>query len=729
MAKESKYGPNNEKLPKELQDCLRELADKYEGEDSWVRKQQIKLWKKNDEFWHGIQFIFWSESRQDWISPTDTRWFQQEEGREEAEGPFYDFVANIYRAHGEAIIAALSANIPAIRFPPDDADDDEDLSTSRVYSKISDLIMRHNKFKILFLRALFLLWNQGIVCAYHAPKSDKAFGEVHIPNYRDALFCPQCDTEHPMDEDEAFEGMPCPTCNTPMEVKPILDGFETSPKSRVMIDCYGPLFVKVSYYAMNQLGTPYLILNTDRPREFLKFIFPHIADDLRKDEGEQGMYEKMARTPSSYSSYNTIDENKNLITLKQVWLRYWTFESLPPEKEKEKEQLQKLFPNGAYVAFAGKRYAESRDEDLDKYWTIGQAGLSQYIHSDPLGQPLIPIQEITNVHLNLTEETIEHGIPSTFADPGVLNFKVYSRHEARPGFVYPAKPRSGQRLEDAFYESSRATLSRELGGFSTQLEKLGQFVTGSFPSIYGGAADGKSRTAAEYNMSRQMALQRLSICWAFVCDWVARMMERCVHLFVENMIEDEKYVAREGDNYINVWIRRAEMTGQVGEVESEGAESFPISTPQKQALLMKLIELNNDFINEALYAPENRKLLADYLSNPDFKIPGEFQRSRQTFETNEMQKGTPVPIDPLIDDHSIHAETLRNFMVDTSGLEIKRTQPKIWAILQQHLQEHLQAMAPKPAPTPNNGAPPPPGPRGKMPPTPQDQPTTPGMVA
>src|SRR4030095_14363027 len=81
--------PNNENLPEELQTELYELVQKYENEDSGVRKQQLKSWKKNESFWHGVQYIFWSESGQDWISPADTRWYAQEGGREDAEGPFY----------------------------------------------------------------------------------------------------------------------------------------------------------------------------------------------------------------------------------------------------------------------------------------------------------------------------------------------------------------------------------------------------------------------------------------------------------------------------------------------------------------------------------------------------------------------------------------------------------------------------------------------------------------
>lgn len=691
------YGPNNEKLPEDLVSCLKDLVSHYEKQDAWVRKQQIKIWKKNEEFWHGIQFIFWSESRQDWISPTDTRWFQQDEGREEAEGPFYDFVANIYKAHGEAIIAALSSQIPAVRFPPDDADDDDDIATSQVYAKISDLIQRHNSFKILFLRALFTMWNQGIVCAYHASRSDKAFGEINIPNYKKTLSCPQCEMDKPIDEEEALEGMPCPTCGTPMKEMPVLDSFDQAPKSRVVIDLFGPLFVQVSYQVAHQKETPQLILNQDRHKAFLKHIFPHCADAIDEDKGEQGLYERMARTPSSYSSYSTIDENRDLMTHKQAWLRFWAFETLDKSKEEQKKKLQKLFPNGVHVQFVGTKYACSKDEDVDKHWTIGQCGLSQFIHCDPMGQSLIPIQELTNVHLNLTEETIEHGIPSTFADPGVLDFEVYSRHEARPGMVYPARPRTGQRLGDAFFEGSRATLSREIAGFSKQLEQLGQFVTGSFPSIYGGAAEGKSRTASEYNMSRQMALQRLTIAWTLICHWTSKLLEKCVHLYVENMIEDEKYVVKdENDDYVNVWIRRAELTGHVGEVESEASETFPLSQPQIAQLLERLMGLNNDFLNQALYAPENRKLLRDFTGLPQFTIPGEDQRIKQAREIKEMMRGMPVMIDNIVDDHGIHAATLRTFLVSGSGLEIKKSKPQIYAILEQHLQQHLQAMVPKP---------------------------------
>ena len=687
--------PNNHKLSKDLQDCLKFLIDKYEKEDSWVRKQQLKLWKKNEEFWHGIQFVFWSESRQDWLSPTMYRWFNEDEGRDGAEGPFYDFVVNIYKAHGEAIIAALSAQVPTVRFPPDDAEDDDDLLTSKTYAKIADLIQRHNQVKVLQLMSLFTLWNQGILAWYHAPKADKAFGMVNLENFKKQLSCQNCGGSFPVeDEEDLMKGLhSCPDCGSPLEVSTVLDSFQESPKSRVLIDCFGGLHVKVPYWARKQGDISYLIKALDQPKPFLKSLYPDIADQIEADDEDSQQYERMARTPSTFTSFSRADDNHDLATHRQCWMRTWAFEGLPKDKEAEKKALYKKFPNGVYVSFIGNKYAESRDEDMDKYWTICKVGLSQYIHADAMGQPLIPLQESRNVLFNLTLETVEQGIGSMFADPRVLNFNVYSKHEARPGMVYPARAREGSTLANSFFEAGRATLSREVGPFGEQIDKDAQFSVGSFPSLYGGPGEGNSRTLGEYQQSRQMALQRLGIAWTFFVIAWAKLMEKCVHLYVENMIDDERFVTPDPtnkDNYVNVWIKKADMTGHVGEVEPEGADAFPISTPQKQTLFFKLVELNNQFINTALFDAQNRRNIADLLSFPDLEIPGEDQITKQAVEVADILKGVPVQVDPLVDDNQIHIECLKHFLASQRGMNLKKTQPQLYMAVEDHLKQHME---------------------------------------
>jgi hypothetical protein len=259
--------------------------------------------------------------------------------------------------------------------------------------------------------------------------------------------------------------------------------------------------------------------------------------------------------------------------------------------------------------------------------------------------------------------------------------------------IYPARAREGQTLANSFYEGARATLSREVGPFWQQLDKDAQFVVGSFPSLYGGPGEGKSRTLGEYQQSRQMALQRLSIAWTFFVTQWAKLMEKCVHLYVENMIDDERYVTsdpQQKDNYVNVWIRKAELTGHVGEVEPEGADAFPVSTPQKQTLFFKLLELNNQFINAALFATPNRRNVADLLSFTDLDIPGEEQVTKQAVEIADIIKGQPVQIDPLVDDNDVHIEMCRYFLAGARGIDLHKTNPQAYMMIEQHLQQHIQ---------------------------------------
>jgi hypothetical protein len=433
----------------------------------------------------------------------------------------------------------------------------------------------------------------------------------------------------------------------------------------------------------------------DQPKPFLKSIYEHIATKIENDEGDSYEYERMARTPSSYTAFSRSDDNRDLATHKQVWLRPWAFEGLPAEREREKKKLYKKFPSGVYVALVGNTYAESRDEDMDRHWTLAKCSLSSYIHPDALGQPLISIQELRNVLVNITQETIEQGIGSSFADSSVLNFDVYSKHEARPGMMYPVRPRPDKPLSESFFEFGRATLSKEVGPFYNQLDQDAQFSVGSFPSIYGGPAEGKSRTLGEYQQSRQQALQRLQITWQLFCIWWSKLMEKCVHMYVENMIEDERFTTPDPtnkDNYVNVWIRKAEMTGHVGEVEPEGSDQFPMSVPQKQAIFFKLLELQNEFINTALFDPANRRYIADLSGFTELVIPGEDQRIKQCVEIDQLLQGIPVQVEPLVDDHAVHINSLKEYLVGPQGQDLKTKNPGGYQMLIQHLQSHQQIM-------------------------------------
>ena len=117
--------PDEIKLDKELQDSLVGIVKSCELEDRDIRSSMVRQWKKNEEFWHGIQYLFWSAKDESWKSPLDFGWGSDSESEEIEDqlGSFSDKVIDIFRGHGESIISALAAQIPSIRFLPDDADD------------------------------------------------------------------------------------------------------------------------------------------------------------------------------------------------------------------------------------------------------------------------------------------------------------------------------------------------------------------------------------------------------------------------------------------------------------------------------------------------------------------------------------------------------------------------------------------------------------------------------
>lgn len=670
-----------------------ELCKIAEREDDDIRKRQMRLWKKLDLFWHGIQHIIWDQNDGIWLSPTDMSferagvtplWDQDEE-------PDYTNVVNIYRAHGESIIAALSAQVPGVRFPPDNADDEDDLIASKVHSKIADLISKHNKAQIIQLQALLALWNEGLVAAYCYNKQDKNYGQHKIPEFRMEPSCPTCEVQGDSEDLDVIPSdvpkIECPNCGEPMSIFYALRGFSQLAKSRTKVEIFGPLSVKVPYYSRCQEEFGYVLLYNEMTKGMVVDMYPEFLENS-DSTGEADTYERSARTPSTFGAEGQFDTVDNLVTMRRAWLRPFHYNELGINNVDEIKQLQKKYPDGMYVCSVGDTILEIRGEELDKHWRFGKAGLSRFIHSDPVGLPLVELQEMTNTLVNLTQETIEHGIPTTFADGEVLDLGAYGSQTQRPGTITTVKAKMGQRLSDAFFEGTRATISREVGVTNAYYEKMGQFVVGSFPSIYGG--DSKSKTASEYSQSRQMALQRLSITYKMFSHWWANMIECCVNLFVEGMVTDEQFTDRKDGNYVSVWIRQAELVGKVGGVEPEADDSFPVSTAAKQALLMKLIELNNEALNAAIFDESNRRLVGDALGFPDFNIPGEDQRIKQAREIEAMLKGEMADPEFDVDDHPAHIAQCKNWAVSTVGLETKRINPQAYQLVINHLIMHTQ---------------------------------------
>jgi len=706
------------KIPNEhIQQLLRQVVEHFDKEDISIRERQIRTWRQMKLLWDGYSRVWYSEVAHDWRIADDT-------ANNDTDQSSYDKPINVFRAYLESIIAALSVTVPPIKCFPDDADNTLDLATARAGDKIAQLIYRHNDVSLLWLHALFIYCTEGMVACYNYPKSDVKYGTYENKKYADeeethsTATCPECGyqlQDEILDPEQAalmqkaeqakFEFMPdnvevqdvvqgdmeeCPSCMA--LIAPLLAqetliveklvGVTNDAKSRMCLEAYGGLYVKVPCYAKKQEDCPYLIFSYETHFANVIERYDHLQKDdlsqkLKASTGPKDPYEEWGRLSPQYQG----EYPENVITVRNSWLRPAAFNILTTEEAKE---LRKLYPNGCKVVLANDCFAEVCNEALDDHWTLTHNPMADFIHHDPLGLLLVSIQEITNDLISLVLQTVEHGIGQTFADPGVLNFNAYRQMESTPGGIYEATPKSGKSISEAFYEVKTASLSPEVMPFGTQIQSLGQLVSGALPSLFGGNMEG-SETASQYSMSRAQALQRQQNTWKMLISWWKQIHGKAIPMFIKEIKDDERDVQKDKNgNFFNVFIRKAELEGKLGKIELEANENLPLTWSQIKDVIMQLLEAQNPEILAILGSAENLPIIREAIGLTDFHIPGEDDREKIYDDIKALLNSEPMPtgdpmmpempsveVDPIFDDLDMGFEIVRNWVVSEAGRQAK----------------------------------------------------------
>lgn len=718
----------------EIKEALKWLKDQVYMESRIFRDSKLRMWRRNESFWLNIQRALYIESTKGFISPEDFTNIPLPEGVEVED---YNRVINIYRAHGEAFIAALSASLPSPVYTPDDAENPDDISTAKAYRKLSELLSIRNEAPTKFIKILYHLYNHGVAFTYSIYHRDKRFGSIKSPivEYKqvekDINACPDCGVE--MGEmqapgnamqgmmNEAPEGMSsCLQCgyqgpgvpSKTSEEIPYISSYEETPKGNTTIEVFGPLHVTVPEYVRTLEFAGFLRLDTDLDEGLVKELYPGI--ELRGS----GSYsqDKYYRIPPN----QPVTDQAQIFNTARVWFRPWMFNRLGDENVAQ--TLKEMFPKGVYCVFVNEEFAEAYEEALDDVWGSTEFPTSERIHNEPLGNALVPIQEMTNDLVALTMDTIEAGVPVNFFDARAIDRDAFKNNGANPGDFIPANPRPGQSLDSSFTSVKPAMLSREVEPFQQSLKEFAQFVLGTFPSVYGGTQEGGSKTLGELRDSKAQALQRLSIPWiAGSMCWVKTLKRSCT-LLINNLLEgeDEKLVKRIGNSFINVWIRSVELKGRIGDVSVESSEQIPMTWNQKRAFILDMVNQGNQMMMSWLTHPENISFLAEVIGLTELYVPGDDDRDKQLKEIFQLISSEPtpappgpdgnpqnapsVPIDPQIDNHPIHIEVIKAFLNSEVGIELKNSNPAGYQNVLAHFNAHDQFMkSMAPPPMPQNG--------------------------
>jgi hypothetical protein len=411
-----------------------------------------------------------------------------------------------------------------------------------------------------------------------------------------------------------------------------------------VITIVGGLELKTPPWANEMHEYPYLQWNLEVHQARLRAAYPHAADKIGSAvaPGAQ-QYERLARLSQSQGGPLTGggDFNINLITFQRTWLRPWAFFAL--DDKSMRDELLQMFPDGAYVAFAGDAYCESRNENMDDHWRVLHALPGDGSSGRPaLGDALISVQERFNTLSNLQMETYEYGIPPIYADSEVLDFDSLQNQTAEPGSHYPARAKPGQSLAAGFFQPEPAEVPGDLAEHAANLMgPIAQFLTGAFPALFGGAMSNND-TASGYAMARDQAMGRIGLVWRRMKFFHADIMLLAVDCFRRNRPNDvEVTLLGAGAAFESQWIRLADLKGNLFSYP-ETDEQYPTLWSQQRAVLLQLIGNPDPQIQAVLAHPENMALVKRLIGLEEFVIPDEESRTKQYREIAQLVAELPL---------------------------------------------------------------------------------------
>ena len=418
------------------------------------------------------------------------------------------------------------------------------------------------------------------------------------------------------------------------------------PNGQEVITIVGGLELKTPPWANDMHEYPYLQWNMEVHQARLRAAYPHAADKIGAPvaSGVQE-YERLARLAQSQGGPLTEggDFNINLITFQRTWLRPWSFFAL--EDKSLRDELLQLFPDGAYCAFAGDAYCESRNENMDDHWRVLHALPGDGSSGRPaLGDSLISVQERFNTLSNLQIETYEYGVPPIYADSEVLDFDSLQGQSAEPGAHYPARAKPGQSLAAGFFQPEPAQVPPDLAQHAANLMgPIAQFLTGAFPALFGGSM-ANNDTAAGYSMARDQAMGRIGLVWRRMKFFHADVMLLAVDCFRTNRPNDvEVTLLGAGAAFESKWIRLADLKGNLFSYP-ETDERYPTLWSQQRAVLLQLLYNPDPQMQAVLAHPENMALIKRMIGLEEFVIPDEESRTKQYREIAQLVAESPITV-------------------------------------------------------------------------------------
>jgi len=713
-----------EDLPDSAQRSLREIVNRYEIEHNSTWRYFHHHFAKADYYWRGIQNIFFDAEVDNYREIT--RDVFRRFGLNDEEERSYLYPVNFYTAMGESIIAILLQRLPKGRFVPVDFEKEVDVIASKAANAAKGHLDRVNQARLLYAHVLYLAYTHGVFGSYTRFKVDKdlygsktemaySMGQSRIPP---AYFCDQCGSMNPAANLVLTAGL-CVRCKAPLQRENLIPEqmiqvpqeshtFEV-PNGQVKTDIHDGLEMRLPFFARTRAECPFLGLVSEIDESALKNANPDKADKITggytASGGEEGYdrYLRLARMQPYGYFYGTGAELSSLVTWRRWWLRPYTFWRLDKDK---REELLHYFPQGVKVHFANDVFLLAENESMDDHWSVGHTMPGVGMYRNSIGQGGIPLQESYNFDESIKREWIEYkSFEPEFVDVRMVNVDALNRRKLRAREMVGVDVPAGKSIHDAKVESRKGRGPEVAFRHATDIFEMARFVVGAPPSLSGGMQ--KVLKPMAFAADRDLALGRKGIHYTMLVDFWNDMSYQQVKIFSETQEEDVRYQLKKGEGYENVVVPVQALKGGKFSIYPEIDEGFPALIEQQRETYMKMLEMNDEEFNKILAHPRNIDL-GRQMFGLKMYIPGEDDRHKQLLEIDALLKGKPmpqmvphpttgmptqrlvpsIPPNPHVDNHAIHAEEIKNFLVSSAGIETEKANPGGFANCIAHLLAH-----------------------------------------
>ena len=524
-------------------------------------------------------------------------------------------------------------------------------------------------------------------------------------------------------------------------------GTRTVANGAELMDIFGRLEVRRPPFAKDLQSAQWLQLKTDVDVSELRYEYPKLFEEINPNASNDGVEAeaRLARisvqgggwqSPSGYAQ----DDGEQTAVYTRTWLRPSNFYRVTDEDRRNK--LLKFFPDGAYVAFSGNTFLRSRNESMDKYWVEcfaypGDGGVRPGI-----GDVLLDVQDALNDLMDSELQNARMCVPQVFCDNRAVDRKAWMQARQRGGNTFPVARQGNEPISDYFWQSTPA--ANNTGAQSLRQEIFGpiaQYLSATLPGMTG-QSDPNLKTARAYAQAKEQAMGRIGIVWRAIKQAHVEIVTKAVRLYIDFRTMDVTLPQMTPQGFANEDIKLDDLHGQVV-AYPESDEAYPTSASDKRQAYEQLLQNPDPNVHGIATELDNLEYAKGIMGWGNLVMPGEKSRAKQMAEIELLLRAGPqqqpaepppgqapsgpppagappaasgppgappppppmktvssVPIFKKTDEHQIEFKTCQSWLHSEAGRQAQQTNPKGFANVVAHAEEHFDAMQPPPQPPP-----------------------------